>query len=124
MRIGPALDAVLRTTTIDESRAAGAQDAIVVGAGAAEGLAALLLAEGWPALACARRRMASVGATLLGAPRDSNHNSKASRPRHTSLAPSHGRSLGEDCLEEHRFAASTHPISLQYLGPRAGSFCR
>src|SRR5947209_3466060 len=45
MRIGPALDAVLRTTTIDESRAAGAQDAIVVGAGAAGGLAALLLAE-------------------------------------------------------------------------------
>jgi choline dehydrogenase-like flavoprotein len=58
MRIGPALAAVLRTTTIDESQAAGAQDAIVVGAGAAGGLAALLLAEaglrvllldaGWP----------------------------------------------------------------------------
>jgi choline dehydrogenase-like flavoprotein len=58
MRVGPALEAVLRTTTIDESQAAGAQDAIVVGAGAAGGLAALLLAEaglrvlvlnaGWP----------------------------------------------------------------------------
>ncbi|OSJ19815.1 FAD-binding protein [Bradyrhizobium canariense] len=45
MRIGPALDAVLRTTTIYDLRAAGAQDAIVVGAGAAGGLAALLLAE-------------------------------------------------------------------------------
>jgi hypothetical protein len=44
MRIGPALDAVLRTTTVDESRAAGALDAIVVGAGAG-GLAALLSAE-------------------------------------------------------------------------------
>lgn len=45
MRIGPALDAVLRTTTIDEMQAAVAQDVIVVGAGAAGGLAALLLAE-------------------------------------------------------------------------------
>lgn len=45
MPIGPALEAVLRTTTIDESQAAGAQDAIVVGGGAAGGLAALLLAE-------------------------------------------------------------------------------
>jgi choline dehydrogenase-like flavoprotein len=45
MQIGPALSDVLRTTTVDESQAAGAQDAIVVGAGAAGGLAALLLAE-------------------------------------------------------------------------------
>lgn len=45
MRIGPALSGVLRTTTIEELRSAGAQDAIVVGAGAAGGLAALLLAE-------------------------------------------------------------------------------
>lgn len=45
MEIGPALSDVLRATTIDELQAASAQDAIVVGAGAAGGLAALLLAE-------------------------------------------------------------------------------
>src|ERR1035437_8449898 len=45
MRIGPALLGVLHTTTIEELRPAGAQDAIVVGSGAAGGLAALLLAE-------------------------------------------------------------------------------
>jgi choline dehydrogenase-like flavoprotein len=42
---GPALAAVLRTTTLEALRATGPHDALVVGAGAAGGLAALLLAE-------------------------------------------------------------------------------
>jgi choline dehydrogenase-like flavoprotein len=45
MYLGPALAAVLRSTTLEALRAAGAPDAVVVGAGAAGGLAALLLAE-------------------------------------------------------------------------------
>jgi choline dehydrogenase-like flavoprotein len=43
--VGPALAAVLGATTLESSMAAGAHDAVVVGAGAAGGLAALLLAE-------------------------------------------------------------------------------
>jgi choline dehydrogenase-like flavoprotein len=43
--LGPALAAVLRATTLEAMRAAGAHDAVVVGSGAAGGLAALLLAE-------------------------------------------------------------------------------
>lgn len=42
---GPALAAALRDTTLEALRAAGAYEAVVVGAGAAGGLAALLLAE-------------------------------------------------------------------------------
>ena len=42
---GPALAAALRATTPEVMRAAGAYDALVIGAGAAGGLAALLLAE-------------------------------------------------------------------------------
>ena len=42
---GPALAAALRATTLEVLRAAGAYDALVIGAGAAGGLAALLLAE-------------------------------------------------------------------------------
>ena len=47
MRIGegPALAAVIHTTTLKSSMAAGTHDAVVVGAGAAGGLAALLLTE-------------------------------------------------------------------------------
>src|SRR5260221_3508490 len=42
---GPALTAALRATTSEVLRVAGAYDAVVIGAGAAGGLAALLLAE-------------------------------------------------------------------------------
>lgn len=42
---GPALAAALRATTLDVARAAGRYDAVVVGAGAAGGTAALLLTE-------------------------------------------------------------------------------
>jgi hypothetical protein len=42
---GPALAAVLRTTTLGSLRSTGDHDVIVVGGGAAGGLAALLLAE-------------------------------------------------------------------------------
>ena len=42
---GPALDAALRATTLEALRATSAYDALVIGAGAAGGLAALLLAE-------------------------------------------------------------------------------
>jgi len=42
---GPALDAALRATTLEVLRATSAYDALVIGAGAAGGLAALLLAE-------------------------------------------------------------------------------
>src|SRR6478672_5474070 len=42
---GPALAAALRATTPEVMRAAGAYDAAVIGAGAAGGLAALLLTE-------------------------------------------------------------------------------
>ena len=42
---GPALAAALRVTTPEVLRAAEAYDALVIGAGAAGGLAALLLAE-------------------------------------------------------------------------------
>jgi choline dehydrogenase-like flavoprotein len=45
MQTGPALAAALRSTTLDVSRTVGRYDAIVVGAGAAGGLAALSLAE-------------------------------------------------------------------------------
>jgi choline dehydrogenase-like flavoprotein len=45
MRPGPALSAVLQRTTLESSTTTGAHDAVVVGAGAAGGLAALLLAE-------------------------------------------------------------------------------
>lgn len=63
---GPALAAALRATTLESSMAAGAHDAVVVGAGAAGGLAALLLAEaglrvlvldaGWPIRRSSGRR--------------------------------------------------------------------
>ena len=45
MSLGPALTAALRATTLDVARAAGQYDAVVIGAGAAGGLAALLLTE-------------------------------------------------------------------------------
>lgn len=45
MSPGPALSAVLRSTSLDALHAAGTPDALVIGAGAAGGLAALLLAE-------------------------------------------------------------------------------
>jgi choline dehydrogenase-like flavoprotein len=45
MPYGPALTAALHATTLEVLRTAGAYDALVIGAGAAGGLAALLLAE-------------------------------------------------------------------------------
>ena len=42
---GPALTAALRATTLEVARAADHYDAVVIGAGAAGGLAALLLTE-------------------------------------------------------------------------------
>jgi choline dehydrogenase-like flavoprotein len=45
MSVGPALAKVLRSTTLDALRSVAAYDAIVIGAGAAGGLATLLLSE-------------------------------------------------------------------------------
>src|ERR1700693_4031801 len=74
---GPALAAALRATTPEVLRAAGAYDALVIGAGAAGGLAALLLAEaglrvlvleaGWarPPIGSFSRRLGPVAMEVL-----------------------------------------------------------
>jgi choline dehydrogenase-like flavoprotein len=76
---GPALAAVLRATTLEVLRAASAYDALVIGAGAAGGLAALLLAEAglrvlvldagsarWPICSLLRRLSRGTIRRLLG----------------------------------------------------------
>src|SRR6185437_13122962 len=45
MKMDTALSVVLQSTTLDALEATGSHDAIVIGAGAAGGLAAMLLAE-------------------------------------------------------------------------------
>ena len=46
MFFGPALTAAWRATTLEVTRASGRYDAVVIGAGAAGGIAALSLTEG------------------------------------------------------------------------------
>ena len=107
---GPALTAALRATTLEVARAAGRYDAVVIGAGAAGGLAALLLTEAGlrvlvldagavrsPIRSLSRRLTRSLTRRILGAAalsgprpaaaRDPNSMLRvaASRRRHSSM---------------------------------------
>ena len=88
MFFGPALTAAWRATTLEVTRAAGRYDAVVIGAGAAGGIAALSLTEGGLRVLVLDAGLTSIANSFARAGPDAKSTTSLSGERRSSGAGS------------------------------------